>query len=124
VLAKAISSIILENMVKPLSPQQASERIAQGGVAVIDVREPHEWIEGHVPTARLVPLGQFRQNPRAALTQDGVIFVCAAGVRSETAARLAAQAGLKEVYNLTGGTRAWVKSGLSLEHEAAVTAAE
>jgi rhodanese-related sulfurtransferase len=111
-------------MVKPLSPKQASERIAQGGIAVIDVREPHEWIDGHVPTARLVPLAQFRQNPKAELAHDGVLFVCAAGVRSETAARLAAQSGFKEIYNLTGGTRAWVKAGLALDHEAAVTAAE
>ena len=124
VLAKTLLSIILENMVKPLSPKQASERIAQGGVAVIDVREPHEWLDGHVPGARLVPLAQFRQNPRAAIANDGVLFVCAAGVRSETAARLAAQSGFKEVYNLTGGTRAWVKAGLALDHEAAVTAAE
>jgi len=111
-------------MVKPLSPKQASERIAQGGVEVIDVRDPHEWIEGHVPGARLVPLAEFRKNPKAALTHDGVIFVCAAGVRSETAARLAAQSGFKEVYNLTGGTRGWVKAGLRLDHEPAVTAAE
>ena len=111
-------------MVKPLSPKQASERIAQGGVEVIDVRDPHEWIDGHVPTARLVPLAELRLNPRAALTHDGLIFVCAAGVRSETAARLAAQLGFKEVYNLTGGTRGWVKAGLALDHEPAVTAAE
>jgi rhodanese-related sulfurtransferase len=111
-------------MVKPLSPKQASERIAQGGVEVIDVREPHEWIDGHVPTARLVPLADFRRDPKRALRHDAVIFVCAAGVRSETAARLAAQQGYKDVYNLTGGTRAWIKAGLPLDHEAAATAAE
>lgn len=111
-------------MVKPLTPKQASERIAQGGVEVIDVRDPHEWIDGHVPTARLVPLAELRRDPKAAQLHDGVIFVCAAGVRSETAARLAAQLGFKDVYNLTGGTRAWVKSGLPLDHEPAVTAAE
>ena len=111
-------------MVKPLSPKQASDRIAQGGLEVIDVREPHEWIDGHVPHARLVPLAQFRQNPNATLGQGPVLFVCAAGVRSETAARLALQSGYKEVYNLVGGTRGWVKAGLALDHEAAVTAAE
>jgi rhodanese-related sulfurtransferase len=111
-------------MVKPLSPKQASERIAQGNVEVIDVRDPHEWIDGHVPTARLVPLGQLRQDPKAAHLHDGLIFVCAAGVRSETAARLAAQLGFKDVYNLTGGTRAWIKAGLALDHEPAVSAAE
>lgn len=111
-------------MVKPLSPKQAQELIAERGIEVIDVRDPHEWVDGHVPRARLVPLAQFRQNPKAALQHDGVIFVCAAGVRSETAARLAAQQGFKEVYNLTGGTRAWLKAGLPLDHEPAATAAE
>jgi rhodanese-related sulfurtransferase len=111
-------------MVQPLTPTQASERIAQGGVDVIDVRDPHEWIDGHVPTARLVPLSRFRQNPKAELHQDCVLFVCAAGVRSESAARLALQHGFKEVYNLIGGTRGWVRAGLALDHEPAVTAAE
>jgi rhodanese-related sulfurtransferase len=124
VLANGDSSIILENMVKPLSPKQALDRIAQGEVEVIDVRDPHEWIDGHVPTARLVPLAQFRQNPKAVLGQRAVLFVCAAGVRSETAARLAVQSGFKDVFNLTGGTRGWVKAGLALDHEPAVTAAE
>jgi adenylyltransferase/sulfurtransferase len=112
-------------MVKPLSPKQASERIAQGEVDVIDVRDPHEWLEGHVPTARLMPLGELRQNPKSLVAQaPALLFVCAAGVRSETAARLAAQQGFREVYNLTGGTRAWIKAGFSLERTAAVTAAE
>jgi rhodanese-related sulfurtransferase len=110
-------------MVKPLSPKQAAELIAQGSVEVVDVRDVNEWADGHLPCARLVPLAQFRQNPKAELTHDGVIFVCAAGVRSETAARLAAQQGFKEVYNLTGGTRAWQRAGLPLERDAAVSAA-
>lgn len=119
-------SIILEDMVKPLSPKQAFDRIAQGELEVIDVREPHEWVAGHVPSARLLPLAQFRQNPKALQVepQRAVVFVCAAGVRSEAAARLSLQHGFKEVYNLTGGTRAWERAGLPLEPESTVTAAE
>ena len=59
----------------------------------MDVREPGEWSTGHLPGARLVPLAELRSNPKQALQRDGVIFVCAAGVRSQTAARLAAQLG-------------------------------
>jgi len=114
----------MTNMVKPLSPKQAAERIAQGGVEVIDVRDPHEWIEGHVPGARLLPLAELRKDPKTGIGRGSVIFVCAAGVRSETAARLAVQSGFKEIYNLTGGTRAWVKAGYALDHEPAVSAAE
>src|SRR6187402_966537 len=56
----------------------------------------------------------LRQSPKQALPRDGIIFVCAAGVRSESAARLALQNGLTTVYNLSGGTKNWVRSGLSL----------
>lgn len=107
-------------MVRSVSPQQAHDLISRGEVEVIDVREPSEWSTGHLASARLVPLAQFRANPKAALPRDGVLFVCAAGVRSETAARLAASSGFSKVYNLSGGTRNWVKAGLPLAQELSV----
>ncbi len=94
-------------MIQELTPQQANELIAGGTVDVIDVREPAEWTSGHLARARLVPLAELRRSPKASLPRDGVIFVCAAGVRSQTAARIAAACGLTQVYNLSGGTRAW-----------------
>jgi rhodanese-related sulfurtransferase len=101
-------------MVQTITPQEAQELIQRNEVDVVDVREPNEWSVGHLPGSRLVPLGQLRQSPKQALARDGVIFVCAAGARSETAARLAVQNGLTHVYNLRGGTRNWAKAGLPL----------
>lgn len=88
--------------------------MAQGGIDVVDVREPQEWSQGHLPHARHVPLSRLRAAPKAALPRDNVIFVCAAGVRSADAARVAVANGLATVYNLTGGTKGWVRAGLPL----------
>ena len=101
-------------MVQSIGALQANELISRGEVEVIDVREPHEWTGGHLPGARLIPLAQLRANPKASLPRDGVLFVCAAGTRSQTAARIAAMNGLTKVYNLSTGTRGWVKAGLPL----------
>jgi rhodanese-related sulfurtransferase len=101
-------------MVQTITPQEAQELINRSEVDVVDVREPNEWSGGHLSGSRLVPLGQLRQSPKQSLPRDGIIFVCAAGVRSETAARLAVQNGLTHVYNLRGGTKNWVRSGLPL----------
>ena len=101
-------------MIRSLTPQQASELMAQGDVDVVDVREPGEWSGGHLPGSRLVPLGRLRASPKASLPRDGILFVCAAGMRSEAAARLAEASGLARVYNLLGGTRSWVSAGLPL----------
>jgi rhodanese-related sulfurtransferase len=107
-------------MIMSLTSQQAQDLIARGEVEVVDVRDPAEWCDGHIDGARLVPLDQLRSNPDAELKRDGVIFVCAAGVRSQTAAWIAATQGLTHVYNLSGGTRAWVKAGLPLVNDISV----
>lgn len=101
-------------MIHSLDAKEAQELIARGNFNVVDVREPREWSTGHLPGARLVPLDRLRASPAAALPRDGVIFVCAAGVRSQTAAKVAEANGLRDLYNLSGGTRGWVNAGLPL----------
>jgi rhodanese-related sulfurtransferase len=103
-------------MIRSLTPQQAHDLLSNSDVEVIDVRDPSEWSEGRLPNARLVPLDQLRANPKAALPRDGVLFVCAAGVRSQTASRIATSQGLTKVYSLSGGTRGWVKAGFQLSN--------
>jgi rhodanese-related sulfurtransferase len=101
-------------MINAISPEQAKDLISGGELDVVDVREVSEWSTGHLPGSRLVPLDRLRASPKTALPRDGVIFVCAAGVRSQTAARVAQANGLTHIYNLTGGTRGWVNAGLPL----------
>ncbi len=108
------------HMVQAITPHQAQQLINRGEVEIIDVREPHEWSAGHLAGARLIPLAEFRANPKANLQRDGVVFVCAAGVRSETAARIAVSLGLSRVYNLSQGTRGWVRAGLALVNDLSV----
>jgi rhodanese-related sulfurtransferase len=107
-------------VIQNLTPQQAHELLSSGNVEIIDVRDPSEWSSGHLPGARLVPLAQLRSNPKAALPRDGVLFVCAAGMRSQTAARVAASLGLTTIYNLSSGTRGWVNAGFPLVEDLSV----
>lgn len=101
-------------MVATLSPTEALEIISRDEVDVVDVRDEKEWSAGHIPQARLVPLDQLRANPEGSLKRDSIIFVCAKGVRSLTAAKLAERLGFSKLYNLEGGTAGWAKAGLPL----------
>jgi rhodanese-related sulfurtransferase len=101
-------------VIHTVTPQQAKDLISQGNLDVVDVRELNEWTTGHLPGSRLVPLNRLRASPKAVLPRDGIIFVCAAGVRSQTAAKLAEATGLTEIYNLSGGTKGWANAGLPL----------
>jgi rhodanese-related sulfurtransferase len=101
-------------VIQPITPQQAKELISSGELDVVDVREVTEWTTGHLPGSRLVPLANLRANPKTALPRDGIIFVCAVGMRSQTAAKVAEANGLTKLYNLSGGTRGWANAGLPL----------
>ncbi len=95
--------------------KEAQEMIGNGGVAVIDVREPHEYNAGHVPNASLIP-HQSVYARREELPRDkDIIFLCAVGQRSALACEMAAAAGLTRLYNLEGGTDAWIKAGLPVD---------
>ena len=86
-----------------------AERHASG-VTVIDVREPDEYVEGHVPGAIPIPLGEVPE--RVAEVPDGetVYMVCKVGGRSMKAAEVLAAEG-RDVVNVAGGTMAWIEAG-------------
>ena len=104
------------------SPELASLTSSQE-LDLIDVREVHEWETGHIPGARLVPLAEFRADPEKYLQKKPTVFICAKGVRSMAAAKLAERFGYETLYNLEGGTKEWAALGLPITIPAARVAA-
>jgi len=102
-------------MIRMVGPRDAETLIAKGGLDIVDVREPQEWADGHLPGARLVPLGALRERFDDAKLGREVLFVCASGGRSLTAAKLAEARGVDAIYSLDGGTSAWASEGLPIE---------
>ena len=92
-----------------------ADEMMKGGAAVIDVREPHEYSAGHVPGAKLIPVNTVYAKREELPRDKDLIFVCAVGQRSALACEMAAAAGLTRLYNLEGGTDAWIKSGMPAE---------
>lgn len=94
-----------------------AKELREDGAHVIDVREPDEYTGGHVPGAAHIPVNTVFAR-REELPKDGkIIFVCAVGQRSALACEMAAAAGLPAdaLYNLEGGTDAWIKQGEQVE---------
>jgi rhodanese-related sulfurtransferase len=98
-----------------LTPCEASHLLAEDDFDLVDVREPQEWVLGHIPGARHVPLGRLMREPGRHLRRDRVIFVCAHGVRSLTAAAVAAHHGYLRVFSMDGGIEEWARSGYPVE---------
>lgn len=85
------------------------------GALVIDVRESFEYAAGHVPGARLVPLGALPGAARDLPGDRPVYVICASGNRSLTAAGWLSQMGL-DARSVAGGTAGWTRSGLPVVH--------
>lgn len=99
----------------PTIDRDALERaIACKSCCVVDVREPHEYAAGHIPSAVNRPLSRF--SPSADLPKDrAVVIVCQAGGRSAKALQQALDAGCGDICHYAPGTGGWAQSGGALE---------
>ena len=76
-------------------------------LAVVDVRTPHEWNDGHVEGAIHVPVGDVGMSAPRLQGRGSLATICEGGYRSLLAASLLARAGLANVVNVTGGMTAY-----------------
>lgn len=88
---------------------------AENSPMVLDVREPWEYEQGHVPGARLIPLGDLIQRTGELDPDQPTAVICAAGNRSQTAAALLSHKKFSRVYSVTDGTDGWKARGYPLE---------
>jgi adenylyltransferase/sulfurtransferase len=97
------------NTIQEIQPSQLASRLKKGEqLEIIDVREPYEWEIGHIPGARLVPLGNIAEEiPRLDKRRETILY-CKVGARSMYAAQQLAEAGVSDVRNLAGGILRWI----------------
>lgn len=83
-------------------------RLINKGAAVIDVREPAAFAEGHIVGAKNVPLAQIEAGGEVAKKKNKVLItVCDRGITSSKAARVLRAAGYESVFSLRGGLAGW-----------------
>lgn len=99
-----------------ISVEEAKEKLDKGEAVMVDVREPDEYVEVHAKGVRLIPVNTvINEAKQIRDLADGkeVLFICKSGARSALAAEFATAAGIDdlELYNVEGGTQAWVAAG-------------
>ncbi|MHB1615175.1 MAG: rhodanese-like domain-containing protein [Actinomycetes bacterium] len=80
--------------------------VAVQGAMVVDVRERHEYVDGHVPGATCLPLAELAHRAHELPRAQPVYLICESGNRSMTAAVMLADRGHQAV-SVAGGTSAW-----------------
>ncbi|HET6563235.1 MAG TPA: rhodanese-like domain-containing protein [Marmoricola sp.] len=80
------------------------------GAVLVDVRQPQEYAEAHVPGAVLVPMQELVSRIGELDKEQPVYLICRVGSRSAAVAEFLVAQGYDAV-NVAGGTADWVRSG-------------
>jgi len=88
---------------------------------VIDVRQPGEYANGHVPGAIHIPLARLAERVTQLRSERPTAVICAGGYRSSAATGILARLGFRHLFNVVGGTSAWVNAGYPVETVGATT---
>jgi phage shock protein E len=86
-------------------------------VTVVDVREPAEWDEGHIPGAKPIPRGLLEYKAAEELPDkdERIVVHCAVGGRGALAAKSLKDMGYTNVVNMDGGVNAWREKGYEVQ---------
>ena len=100
-----------------VSPTQATQLINREDAQIIDVREPDEYVSGHLPESRNIPVSKLeeRAGELDKFKDTPLIVVCQTGARSSGASKTLGKLGFAKVHNLEGGIAAWRAAGMPVK---------
>lgn len=75
---------------------------------VIDVRTPSEYLAGHIPGARLIPVDEIEiRSEEVPKDAEPIFLVCQGGTRSAAACEILSKKGFVNLVNIYDGTGSW-----------------
>ena len=111
-----------KSLIREIGPAELLE-LREFGCPIIDVREPEEFADGHIPGAVNIPLGRLeidvnshpavveREGETRSLRERPVVLYCLSGGRSARAAAALRRLGFSNPVSLAGGILAWAGDG-------------
>jgi rhodanese-related sulfurtransferase len=94
-----------------ISVSEASAK-RDAGAFILDVREPDEWNERHIPGTTLIPLGELASRVDELPQDQEIVVVCRSGNRSAEGRDILLAAGFTQVTSMAGGIKQWATAGL------------
>jgi molybdopterin/thiamine biosynthesis adenylyltransferase/rhodanese-related sulfurtransferase len=119
----------IKAQVEEVDPSEVFAIQGQNGsgpdVLIVDVREQHEWEQGHIPGAVHVPRGHLESRIEGVEPDRSrrLIVYCAVGNRSALAAHtLGSMLGYEDVASMNGGFTLWKDRGYPFDRPTVLTA--
>jgi molybdopterin/thiamine biosynthesis adenylyltransferase/rhodanese-related sulfurtransferase len=113
----------VKSQIREVTAEEARARAAKGAV-LVDVREPDEWANGHIPEAIYIPRGflELRIEDKVPDKSKEVVVYCAGGTRSAFGAKSLQELGYTNVSSMAGGFGKWKENGFEIVVPKSLTA--
>ena len=85
--------------------------LRNSGAFILDVREPEEWVEYHIPGATLIPLTQLENRLNEVPADQDIVVVCRSGNRSQIGRDILQDAEYETSTSMAGGMKDWMAAG-------------
>lgn len=103
----------ITNLAEEVTVMEAA-RLRDSGVFFLDVRQPEEWHQYHIPNSTLIPLDQLEARINEIPKNKAIVVVCRQGNRSLEGRDILLQAGFEPVTSMAGGLQQWYEAGYPL----------
>ncbi len=110
-----------KNTIEQVSVNEIKEKLSDG-IQFVDVRRPAEHTNGHAVQTINLPLDTLSREIDKLNPEKPTYVICQSGYRSSIGTSILENAGIKEIYNVAGGTTAWIDAGFKTEVSATVCA--
>jgi rhodanese-related sulfurtransferase len=90
---------------------------ARENIIILDVRDRHEFAEGHMPGALNISRGSLEFKVGVIIPDKNarIVVCCGLDLRSPAATRTLNELGYRNAVNMTGGLKAWREAGYAVE---------
>ena len=114
IVAFAQNSATVQALPPEISVKEAAAR-REAGAFILDVRQPDEWADFHIPDAHLIPLGELQSRVNEVPRDKDVVMVCRSGNRSKSGRDILLKAGYTRVTSMSSGLTEWKAEGLPVQ---------
>lgn len=110
-----------KNTVSQVPVSEVKEKLSDD-IQFVDVRRPAEHANGHAVNTVNLPLNDLAKEIDKLDPEKPTYVICQSGYRSSIGTSILENAGIKEIYNVTGGTNAWMEADFETEVSATACA--
>jgi rhodanese-related sulfurtransferase len=102
--------------VEQISVEEMNERLTEDNdLQFVDVRRVGEYESGHAPRTVNLTLSDLERLTDRLDASRPTYVICQGGYRSSAGTSILEKKGFREIYNVAGGTGAWVKARLETQ---------